>query len=183
MNELNQILILATQGIREEYFQLPIDGREEPVYRERVYCYELYHQMRLVWPNGSLFTLSGEVDKSGHPLFRGNGLDRAKPDFLVHMPGDMSGNHAIIEVKPINAQRSGLKKDLKTLTAFRRYANYERALYLFYGAGEIESIVTQFHGLADEDRGKNIDLSLIELWWQRAANEPAYRLVVAHRQE
>lgn len=99
MHELDQILVLATQSIREEYFQLPIDGRDKPVYRERVYCYELYHQMRRNWPNGSLFTLSGEVDKSGHPLIRGNGLDRAKPDFLVHVPGDMGGNHAVIEVK------------------------------------------------------------------------------------
>jgi hypothetical protein len=176
MHELDQILVSATQSIREEYFQLPIDGREEPIYRERVYCYELYHQMRCNWPNGSSFTLSGEVDKSGHPLIRGNGLDRAKPDFLVHVPGDMGGNHAVIEVKPINAQRGGLKKDLITLTAFRRYASYERALYLFYGGGAIKNIIAQLQDLADKDRGKSIDLSLIEFWWQGVANEPAHWL-------
>jgi len=97
MQEFDQILTTATGNVPERYFQLPVDGQEDPIYRERVYCYELYHQMRSVWPEHSPYTLGGEVDKSGHRLIRGNGLDNAKPDFLVHMPGDMGGNYAIIE--------------------------------------------------------------------------------------
>lgn len=82
----------ATSKIGYNYFQLPIDGQEDPIYRERVYCYELYHQLRSIWPKDCEYELSGEVDKSGHPLIRGNNLDRIKPDFLVHVPGDMQGN-------------------------------------------------------------------------------------------
>ena len=120
---IEQLIADATENIERNYFQLPIDGQEEPVYRERVYCYELYHQLRSHWPDNTNYELSGEVDKSGHPLIRGNNLDNVKPDLLVHIPGDMEGNHTIIEVKPINAKRDGLSKDLSTLTAFRRYAS------------------------------------------------------------
>lgn len=173
MSELDQIIRLATQGIEKEYFQLPIAGREGAVYRERVYCYELYHQMRLEWTEGIPYTLSGEVDKSGHPLIRGNGLDQVKPDFLVHKPGDMNGNHAVIEVKSINAQLNGLKKDLETLCALRRHSGYDRAIYLIYGEGDIDRIAKQLRSLSINNGGKTIDLSLIELWWHRFAGESA----------
>ena len=45
MDELTQILEQATAAIASEYFRLPV-WNADPVYRERVYCYELYHQMR-----------------------------------------------------------------------------------------------------------------------------------------
>ena len=46
MVQLTQNLQDATAAIGEEYFRLPIHG-SDPAYRERVYCYELYHQTRL----------------------------------------------------------------------------------------------------------------------------------------
>ncbi len=81
MWQLDEILRDAAAAIGPAYFQLPIAGKESPIYRERVYCYELYHQMRQRWPPDSPFTLGGEVDKQGHPLVRGNGLDDASPIF------------------------------------------------------------------------------------------------------
>jgi hypothetical protein len=48
MNELSDVLAEATAAIEARYFRLPIAGGD-PIYRERVYCYELYHQMRLLW--------------------------------------------------------------------------------------------------------------------------------------
>ena len=44
MEELDLVIQEATAAIDAMYFQLPVDGGD-PVYRERVYCYELYHQM------------------------------------------------------------------------------------------------------------------------------------------
>ena len=38
----------AGKRMDAHYFQLPVAGSEEPVFRERVYCYELYHQLRNV---------------------------------------------------------------------------------------------------------------------------------------
>lgn len=58
----------ATTHIGDIYFQLPVAGLEDAIYRERVYCYELYHWIRNGW-NGFDFSLGGEVDKTGHPLF------------------------------------------------------------------------------------------------------------------
>ncbi len=133
MQQFSQLLERATAFVPAEYFQLPIDGQEDPIYRERVYCYELYHQLRAIWPQDSQFSLAGEVDKSGHPLIRGNGLDNCKPDFLVHVPGDMGGNFAVIEVKPIRAQAAAVQKDIETLSNFVAHAQYEKAIYLFYG--------------------------------------------------
>ena len=74
-------------AVTAEYFQLPIAAGDD-VYRERVYCYELYHRLRQEWGRFP-FSLGGEIDKSGHPLFRGGPYAQAKPDFLVHQPGSM----------------------------------------------------------------------------------------------
>ena len=174
MKELDDILYFSTENIIQEYFQLPIDGQEDPIYRERVYCYELYHQMRIEWPENSQYTLSGEVDKSGHPLIRDNGLNNTKPDFLIHVPGYMAGNFAIIEVKPNNASRGGVIKDLETLTAYRRHAGYERAIYLIYGEGSIDRIIDIIKTAPDDNI--KIDVSIIELWFHSTVGEPASRI-------
>jgi hypothetical protein len=68
MQQLTQILRDATAAVSQEYFLLPIHGAD-PVFRERVYCYELYHQMRLLWPGGP-YRLNGEADKRAHPYFQ-----------------------------------------------------------------------------------------------------------------
>ena len=175
--DIKPILKEATRNITENYFQLPIHGREDPVYRERVYCYELYHQLRVNWPEEAKHELSGEVDKAGHPLIRGNNLDKLKPDFLVHIPGDMKGNHAIIEVKPIDANPESIKKDLITLTAFRRHAGYSKAIYLIYGKGEILPIMKTASNLHDIDKKKSIDISLVELWSHSRVGMPAIQII------
>ncbi|WP_150428424.1 methionyl-tRNA formyltransferase-like protein [Dechloromonas sp. CZR5] len=134
MHELTELLKGATARIAPLYFQVVIDGGD-PVYRERVYCYELYHQLRCLWPTDTPFYLNGELDKAAHPILREMGADYAKPDLLVHQPGHMAGNNTIIEVKSANAQNEGIKKDLKTLALFRSKVGYQRAIYLVFGHG------------------------------------------------
>jgi hypothetical protein len=129
-------LVCASEQVAPEYLQLPVAGAEDPEYRERVYCYELYHRWRCHWLEGFPFLLSGEIDKQGHPLIRGD----AKPDFLVHIPGSMS-NLLVIEVKPRNAAVALMRNDLKKLTTFRRDlphhhgipGNYYAAYFWLYG--------------------------------------------------
>jgi len=175
---IEQLIADATEHIEQNYFQLPIDGKEDPIYRERVYCYELYHQLRCIWPTNMRYVLGGEVDKEGHPFIRGNNLDRTKPDLLVHIPGDMGGNHTIIEVKPIKpAKKHGIVKDLKTLTAFRRHANYRKAIYLFYGEGNINRILKRAYKYQSENEENIIDLNLIEFWWHQEIGTPAIRVL------
>ena len=165
MVELNEILIEATRSIESDYFLLPIDGGA-PVYRERVYTYELYHQMRLRWPSGCQFRLNGEVDKSAHPILRW--LRAQKPDLLVHCAGSMAHNHAVIEVKSSQADRKGIKKDITTLSRFVREANYQRAIYLVYG-NSVDSFASRISSIAERMEY----VAPIELWLQRAPLTPA----------
>lgn len=167
MHQLTELLIRATERVQPPYFQVELDGGDS-VYRERVYCYELYHQLRCQWPTDTPFYLNGELDKAAHPILRELGADYAKPDLLIHQPGYMAGNSTIIEVKSSNAQRDGIDKDLKTLALFRTKVNYKRAIYLLFGYG----------ALAAAERVRRTSKELgelppIELWVHTAPGAPA----------
>jgi hypothetical protein len=132
-----QLLSEATAAIPAHYFQLPVADREDPIYRERVYCYELYHQLRMLLEADPLFrsyALSGEVDKSGHPIIR-----LCVPDFVLHAPGNMRSNLVVMEVKSINARRAGIEEDITKLSYFTSdEVGYECGIELVYGDDEAE---------------------------------------------
>lgn len=176
LTKVTEALLKASSQITDGYFQLPVAGQEIPVYRERVYCYELYHQWRLCFPSDSAFSLSGEVDKARHLLIN----DGSKPDFLVHVPGSMN-NLLIVEVKPKHADPGRMADDLKKLTRYRRNlkdstgkaANYEAAYFWVYGLSS-----ENWPKLRDEVRGivKNpddVDVSLIKVFVHEKAGAPA----------
>jgi hypothetical protein len=172
MDHFENLLAEATARVPDVYFQMPIDGAEDPIYRERVYCYELYHQIRSLWPQDSTYSFCGEVDKSGHPLIRGNGLDNCKPDFLVHRPGDMAGNFLVMEVKPIKTVLTAVRKDISTLGSFLGGARYEKAIYLLYGRfgdGNGLDLVQKMKPAIEQHR--------IEIWHHPAAGTPANRIL------
>ncbi|WP_428311766.1 methionyl-tRNA formyltransferase-like protein [Hydrocarboniphaga sp.] len=173
MHDFDERLERATARISQTYFQLPVAGREAPIYRERVYCYELYHQLRHNWPEYGYF-LSGEIDKAGHPVIRHGYIAKSKPDFLIHVPEDMD-NFAAIEVKPINGTSAGVQKDIRTLVAFLDHANYERALYLIYGDAEKGKalVSAQRQLLAQNLEGR------VELWHHSKPGQPAAKIAVA----
>lgn len=123
-------LMKAIENVDAHYFQLPVAGSDEPIYRERVYCYELYHQLCCALGDDFPYKLHGEVDKVGHPIIR----NAKKPDFIVHEPGNMS-NLVVIAVKPVTVKKriNELRRDFKTLKWFIDNANYYRAIMLIYG--------------------------------------------------
>lgn len=169
MNELSEILKTATQNIDLKYFRIKIDGGD-PIYRERVYCYELYHQMRRIWPINCPYFLNGELDKAAHPILHRLGADLNKPDLLVHRPGNMKYNHAIIEVKPSQPRFTGIVKDLETLSLFIKEVKYERAIYLLYGYEANIKLVERI-----QDISLNIkNLAPIELWLHPTEGQPAF---------
>jgi hypothetical protein len=171
MERLNRILSKATRGIADRYYQLPIDGGD-PVYRERVYCYELYHQMRLRWPQDSPYSLNGEVDKAAHPqagLLEGT----PKPDLLVHIPGTMAGNHAVIEVKSCRANANAIRIDLVKLVRFVRQFRYQRAIYLVYGYAAAQAL-ERVQAAADALE----DLVPIELWLHEHPQQSAHCVTI-----
>jgi hypothetical protein len=168
MNELNEILREATAAIEADYYWLSVDGGP-PIYRERVYCYELYHQMRCRWPAKEKcpFHLNGEVDKRAHPILSKLGLGGI-PDFLVHGPGDMNKNHAIIEVKNQSARDDQIETDLIKLSRFANEAGYRRSIYLIYGTEAdqlIERVIKAARSIPD--------LATIEVWLHQQVGHPA----------
>jgi len=169
------IIKAATKKIPKKYFQLPVVDKEDPIYRERVYCYELYHQMRSIWPIATEYSLAGELDKSGAPRFLSEKkLKKKKPDFLIHISGE-GNNKLIIEVKSIITEKNKIKKDLETLTAFINHADYKQAILLIYGDGneKIERLKDNANTL---NNGDSIDLSIIELWHHSQVNVAAQKI-------
>jgi hypothetical protein len=161
------LLNRATEAVNNPYFALPIDGQDLPVYRERVYAYELYHQLRSFWPDHWGFVLNGEVDKRGHPLIRGNFLQDAKPDLLVHRPGHMDGNLVIVEIKPVSAATADIAHDLKKLTAFCKFAGYKLGVLLLFGPESSGVLAVRSNcQQALQAAGANADKDCIALLWQ-----------------
>ena len=176
MDELTALLQTATSKVEHLYFHVELDGGS-PVYRERVYCYELYHQLRTVWPSNSPYRLNGELDKVAHPKLVNLGAGYAKPDLLVHTPGDMGGNDTIIEVKSSAAtrKRKGVRKDLTTLALFRTEVGYQRAIYLLYGY-EADQAADRVRSVAQ----KMDVVPPVELWVHRRPGEAAQSVRLAY---
>jgi len=126
------LVLEAGTKIRPHYFRVQTAGEEEFVFRERVYCYELYHRLREILPLNFKYQLDGELDKRGQELFR---KMKYIPDFLVHIPGDMTNNLVVIEVKQINInnlKETGIKDDIKKLSRFIKEVSYFRGIMLIY---------------------------------------------------
>jgi hypothetical protein len=157
-------LCQAAARIAWQYFQLPVFGKEDPILRERVYCYELYHQLRiLLKEDGALagYLLSGETDKQGHRVIR-----QCAPDFVFHEPGRME-NLAVVEVKPISADIAGVRKDRETLEYFLSpEVGYQAGIELVYGDGE--KAVAAF-----QDVFADVDPERFRLLWHRQPRERA----------
>ena len=141
-------------------------------YRERVYCYELYHQMRCIWPPTSPFVLNGEVDKAGHQLMRERGIGSKVPDMLVHTPGNMNGNYAIIEVKSCEASITAILEDLSKISQFIDRAEYKRGIQLIFGQDAITCVNATLRRAPS-----NMKCHGIEFWVHDTPEEPARCLV------
>lgn len=136
MNNFCEILKTATSKIDKSYFKTKIIDEKSGakyVYRERIYCYELYHQIRKTWPVTNELELHGEYDKSGSSLFGGENLKNIKPDFLIHKAGDTDSNFIAIEVKPVTARKAAIISDLNKLSSLKLNAKYRFVMYLIYG--------------------------------------------------
>lgn len=168
-------LVCAAAKIESHYFQLPIAGLSKPAFLERVYCYELYHQLRCILKDDFLYSLHAEVDKTSNPKIRSE-LGRIKPDFIVHVPGKMSGNLAAIEVKSIKAYPYQIRKDLEKLKGFLdldpEEGQYHKAIILIYGSSKnsknkIRRIRREINNLL-----KDYPERVLLLWQKRHKEEP-----------
>ncbi len=125
---LNNICKAGVQ-VTQNYFKLETTYEPSGIVRERVFCYELYHQLRLVLGDNHKLTLNGEIDKRGHRDFREE--DMKNPDFVFHIPGQHEGNTVIFEVKG-NLDTDGIIKDFETMTTFVSNYKYKAGVFLLY---------------------------------------------------
>ena len=125
-------LVESIKSIESRYFMIPRD-RNDPVPRERAYCYELYHQLRLRLGDDFPYTLHGEIDKRGSTYFEQVFQGHApNPDFVVHHPGTME-NLVAIEVKSSRCSRQQADKDLEKLWELITKVNYQFGIFLIFG--------------------------------------------------
>jgi hypothetical protein len=146
-------LMKAMQNIDSHYFQLHFAGSDELKYRERVYCYELYHQLRLLSGDDFPYKLDGELDKQGHAIISG----KKKPDFVIHVPGEMGQNLVVIEVKTVYVKDKirELKEDIDKLKMFiTSKVSYYRAIMLIYGNinGDLPQNIKQEIGCIQDEK-------------------------------
>jgi len=155
-------LTIATSQISNEYFLLKVANNDQPVKRERVYCYELYHQLRIALSPSAL-TLTGEPDKRGHGDFEGK---KPIPDFILHSPGNHDNNKAVIEVE-CDPNKAHLTKDLKNLKLMKD-KGYSTLILLIFA----EQIVP-WKTLKKAAIGADIRLTEVNIFLHKQAKQPA----------
>ena len=133
----------AMARVEAKYILLEVAGGN-PKHRERVYCYELYHQMRCLQEQCALqnkFTINGEIDKRGPQEVD----EDFNPDFVMHTPKSMKNNGCVVEVKVRSNSNSrvidenGVLKDLKTITCMLHCYEYQYGALIFVDVTEEEA--------------------------------------------
>ena len=130
-----QLIRGSLDNVGDEYYRLTTTYKPLGIVRERVFCYELYHQMRLIQSQIGLtdIQIHGEIDKSGHFEFDEDA--QKNPDFVFHVPGMMEGNAIVVEVKGKleGTYQDGICKDIGTLSKFtNRKHYYQLGLLIIY---------------------------------------------------
>jgi hypothetical protein len=92
----------------------------ENKYLERPFAYEFYHALRELIEVKAVElgrrVVQAEVDKRYQNYFRNGKI----PDFIIHVPGQIEPNLAVIEFK-LATNVDGLSSDLEKLAAFKRF--------------------------------------------------------------
>jgi hypothetical protein len=167
-------LVEATGQIEDCYFRVQTASERgpKPVYKERVYCYEFYHQLRNAIPDASRYTLMGELDKRGHEIIHGG----KAPDFVFHVPGTINGNLAVMEVKRIdNNDNDEIQNDCYKLRKFvEEEGRYKGAIYLVFGdqGGRIDT----FREVARQ-KLRGLTKGVFVLLWHKRAHECAAKIL------
>ncbi len=134
--EFQKVIKKSLCNVEKKYLeQITVTSRTK--YNERVFCYELYHQLRCKSEEFKNLTISGEAVKSEFQ-FRNLGNNKT-PDILIHNFGTIENNEVVIEVKTSKNKQSvlqGLKKDILVLDLFTDNTtvkiDYKLGLYIVF---------------------------------------------------
>jgi hypothetical protein len=136
--EYVDLIMRSLEKVEEPYFKLTTTYEPLGIVRERVFCYELYHHMRVDFMQSHLnegLSLNGEIDKQGHHDYEEG--DQKNPDFVLHMPGSHDYNTLVVEVKGKLRQgrknaKTKIMKDFDTLRLFVGKYNYKAGIFILY---------------------------------------------------
>jgi hypothetical protein len=136
-NTLLNVISTSMEAIEEKYFNFAIAGQNDPIQRERAYCAELYHQIRIRQQEiPGNYTINSEPDKKRHPIIEDK-CGPVDPDLIIHHGGDMGpeDNLAVIEVKTSKGDLTdGIKKDLGTINCMTTIENgYYGGIIIVFG--------------------------------------------------
>ena len=141
--KIKEILKESINNIEEKFYKVTSSQIENSVPRERIFCYELYHQLRLecqTYKFGVRFDISPE-------LVKGKSMGYSEitniPDFLFHREGtDL--NFCILEVKA-QLDKEKIKKDFETLSSFlngkSKLLPYKIGIFLIFGYSFEEFVI------------------------------------------
>ena len=113
---------------------------------ERVFAYELYHQLRCILPSNE-YVINGEPGKAYRNIV---GIGSKFPDLIYHVPGTDDCNLAVIEVKVVPKNVCEYRKDIAKLCQFRRepLAYKVGILTLFGDSINLSQALQQIEGIA-----------------------------------
>ena len=128
-NSILQFIEDAINNVDKKYYTIKTaahDGHTTPFFRERVFCYEFYHQMRILQEKHNYelpsINIDAEIDKRGHDVIE----EDFNPDFVFHKRGKMK-NYAVIEVK---LRLEDFKKDFQTLCCMINKYDYKCGVFI-----------------------------------------------------
>lgn len=148
LQEYHALLRHSLLQVDASYFRLLTTYRRLGIVRERLFCYELYHQMRNLMTQHHILSLHGEIDKRGHTDFAQQ--HRRNPDFVFHIPGTHEGNLIVVEVKGELTKRNQVHKDFETLLVFASSYGYKSGVFILYN-----------HTLGEFDEWFGAELSIL----------------------
>jgi len=137
---LVEYIIDSVQAVSVDYqiFKTAIKekGRFKFKNLERIWCYELYFIMRK-WTK----RVFAEVDKRGHEAIESDFI----PDFVLHVPGVMDKNEAVIEVKISKNYAKGILKDFNTINKMLKNYGYKIGFWILvnYNMEDAKKLLTR----------------------------------------
>ncbi len=132
-------LVSSSCNIDGQFFAVQRYAEEGPeqVQRERVYCYELYHQLRSRLGDSFPYVLHGELDKRGQEFIETRMKSEPVPDFVVHRPGRIGFEDQLVAIEVKTCQGFSVaagQRDVDKLVGFVQYVGYLHGILLVVGS-------------------------------------------------
>ena len=101
-------------------------------WQERLFAYEIYHQLRLLWENNPLLRSHCVIHAEVRKGYQHKAEFDYMPDFLFHRP-QPDQNRAVAEVKLAARRLKEVAEDLEKLVRFHETFAYDELIQILIG--------------------------------------------------